>query len=143
MNNTFKRGLVLVALLGIYSHSFAATESEPDYSGRYLCNGNNSRVGEYEVTMLLKKNKVGSNKEFAVYDITAETENATSYFGQAVAIGNRVALTFRLVNGKAVRASTGLATMRAVTKNEWSFISRYFEPNDGGVHGTDDCKLEK
>jgi len=41
-----------------------------------------------------------------------------------------------------VRASTGLATMRATTKNEWSFISRYFEPNDGGVHGTDDCKIE-
>lgn len=143
MNKTLQRSLLLLSLLGVYSQSIAATDSEPDYSGRYICNGNNSRVGSYEVTMALKKNKAGSNQEFAVYDITAQTENATSYYGQAIAIGNRVALTFRLLNGKAVRSSTGLATMRATTKHEWSFISRYFEPNDGGIHGTDDCKIEK
>jgi hypothetical protein len=100
-------------------------------------------VGEYEVNIVLKKNKVGSNQEFSVYDITEETENATSYYGNAIVIGNRLALTFRLLNGKAIMASTGLATMRISTKNNWSFVSRYYEPNDGGVYGTDDCKLEK
>jgi hypothetical protein len=138
-----KQFILSLALLGIYNHCLATTESEPDYSGRYVCNGENSRVGEYHFAMLLKKNKVGSNEEFAVYDITAETENATNYYGHAIVIGNRLALTFRLSSGKAVIASTGLATMRATTKNDWSFVTRYFEPNDGGVYGTDDCKLDK
>lgn len=138
-----KRFILGLVFLGIVNYSFAASESEPDYSGRYVCRGENSRVGEYQVIMLLKKNKVGSNEEFAVYDITAETENTTSYFGHAIVIGNRLALTLMLQNGKTAKASTGLATMRATTKNDWTFITRYFEPNDGGVYGTDDCKLEK
>jgi hypothetical protein len=138
-----KQFILSLALLVFFLPSFASNESEPDYSGRYLCKGENSRVGEYEVNIVLKKNKVGSNQEFSVYDITEETENATSYYGNAIVIGNRLALTFRLLNGKAIMASTGLATMRVSTKNNWSFVSRYYEPNDGGVYGTDDCKLEK
>lgn len=142
-HHAFKQFLLGLAFLGFVTPCLAVNDSEPDYSGRYLCNGENSRVGEYDVTMVLKKNKVGSNQEFAVYDIEEETENATSYYGHAIVIGNHLALTFRLINGKAVRSSTGLATMRIGSKGHWAFVSRYYEPNDGGVYGTDDCKLEK
>jgi hypothetical protein len=114
-----------------------------NFSGLYDSKGNNELVGNYQVTVKLKLNRISSNGKFGAYDMITETDNSVTYRGQAVAHGNRLALTYKLTEGKYVEYTTGIAEMKRVSKNRWSFRNLYYEPDDsGGNYGEEDCVMQ-
>ncbi len=115
-----------------------------NYSGEYVCKGKNETVGEYEVFVTLKLNRISSYGKFGVYDFSTETVNNVIYFGQAVANGNRLALTFKLSDAKHAEFSTGIGEFKAIGKRRWAFQNSYYEPDDnGGNYGNEYCAMKK
>lgn len=142
------RKFLFILVLGYFtfaSAAFAAPKfTGQNYSGEYVCKGSNDVVGEYEVFVTLKLNRISSYGKFGVYDFSTETENNVVYFGQAVANGNRMALTFKLSEARHAEYSTGIGEFRAIGKNRWAFRNQYYEPDDsGGNYGGEDCAMKK
>lgn len=139
-----KSCLTTFALFSLFSMPVtAATTAGTDYSGEYLCKGNNITVGDYEVTIYLKKNRRNSTSQISVYDLATHTENKQSYTGQAITRGRQVAMTFKLSDAKYAEFSTGLGQFTRVSKNIWSFKNDYYEPDDtGGNYGHETCTLK-
>lgn len=114
-----------------------------NFSGIYDCKGNNELVGNYQVTVKLKLNRISSYGKFGAYDFSTETDNAVTYRGQAVANGNRLALSYKMTEGKYVEYSTGIAEMKKLSRGRWSFSNLYYEPDDsGGNYGKEDCVMQ-
>lgn len=114
-----------------------------NFSGTYACKGNNEQVGDYEVTAVLKLNRVSSYAKFGAYDFSTETDNSSTYKGQAVADGYRLALSYTLTEGRNVEYSTGIAEMKKIKGNIWSFRNQYYEPDDsGGNFGFEYCVMK-
>ena len=114
-----------------------------NFSGIYDCKGNNELVGNYQVTVKLKLNRISSYGKFGAYDFSTETDNAVTYRGQAVANGYRLALSYKLTEGKYVEYSTGIAEMKKLNRGRWSFRNLYYEPDDnGGNYGQEDCVMQ-
>lgn len=114
-----------------------------NFSGLYDCKGSNELVGSYQVTVKLKLNRISSYAKFGAYDMITETDNSVTYRGQAVANGNRLALSYKLTEGKYVEYTTGIAEMKRISKNRWSFRNLYYEPDDsGGNYGEEDCVMQ-
>ncbi|SDK38588.1 hypothetical protein SAMN05192566_1163 [Methylophilus rhizosphaerae] len=139
-----KSCLTALALLSFFSitASAAPAATSADYSGEYLCKGNNITVGDYEVTIYLRKNRRNSTAQVAVYDLVTLTENKQSYTGQAITRGRQLAMTFKLSDAKYAEFSTGLGQFSKVGKL-WSFKNDYYEPDDtGGNYGHETCTLK-
>lgn len=114
-----------------------------NFSGTYACKGNNEQIGDYDVTAVLKLNRVSSYGKFGAYDFSTETDNASTYKGQAVADGLRLALSYTLTEGRSVEYSTGIAEMKKAKGNVWSFRNQYYEPDDsGGNYGFEYCVMK-
>ncbi|OYY49790.1 MAG: hypothetical protein B7X95_09960 [Methylophilaceae bacterium 17-44-8] len=114
-----------------------------NFSGRYDCKGNNELVGDYQVTVKFKLNRISSFGKFGAYDFSTETDNAVTYRGQAVANGFRLALSYKLTEGKYVEYTTGIAEMKKLSRGRWSFRNLYYEPDDnGGNYGQEDCVMQ-
>lgn len=142
------RKILFVLGLGYFTFASAAFAvpkfTGQNYSGEYVCKGSNDIVGEYEVFVTLKLNRISSYGKFGVYDFSTETENNVVYFGQAVANGNRMALTFKLSEAKHAEYSTGIGEFRSIGKNRWAFRNQYYEPDDsGGNYGSEDCAMKR
>ena len=141
-----KSCLTILSLLSVFSNAVSAATAVThtiDYSGEYLCKGNNVAVGDYEVTIYLKKNRRNSTAQVAVYDLVTHTENKQSYTGQAVTRGKQLALTFKLSDAKYAEFSTGLGQITKLNKNLWSFKTDYYEPDDtGGNYGHETCTMK-
>jgi hypothetical protein len=115
-----------------------------NYSGEYLCKGTNEAIGEYEVVVTLKLNSLNSKGKFGVYDFNTETVNSVIYFGQAVADGNRLSLTFKLSKAPNAEYSTGIGEFKKLKGQRWGFSHQYYEPdNSGGNYGTEFCAMQK
>jgi hypothetical protein len=139
----FFAGLVL-SFFAVTPHAHAAAFKGTNYSGEYLCKGNNDAVGDYEVIVTLKLNSLNSNRKFGVYDFNTETVNSVTYFGQAVADGNRLALTFKLSKAPNAEYSTGIGEFKKLSGRHWGFSHQYYEPdNSGGNYGTEFCAMQK
>jgi hypothetical protein len=138
-----KSCLTTLCLLSAFSISASAAPAmSTDYSGEYLCKGNNITVGDYEVTIYLKKNRRNSTSQISVYDLATHTENKQSYTGQAITRGKQLAMTFKLSDAKFAEFSTGLGQFTKVGKL-WSFKNDYYEPDDtGGNYGHEICTLK-
>lgn len=127
---------------------FSVAQAKPaftgiNFSGLYNCNGNNELVGNYQVTIKLKLNRISSYGKFGAYDFSTETDNAVTYRGQAVANGNRLALSYKMSDGKYAEITTGIAEMKKLTRGRWSFRNLYYEPDDsGGNYGQEDCVMQ-
>ena len=114
-----------------------------NFSGIYACRGVNEQVGNYEVTVTLKLNRVSSYGNFGAYLYEVETVNSVVYSGQAVADGNRLALSFQLTDSHNAEHSTGIATMKRNDEGRWSFRKLYYEPDDsGGNYGSEYCVMQ-
>lgn len=137
--------VLVLAYFTFASTAFAAPKfTGQNYSGEYVCKGSNDVVGEYEVFVTLKLNRISSYGNFGVYDFNTETENNVVYFGQAVANGNRMALTFKLSEARHAEYSTGIGEFKAIGKRRWAFQNSYYEPDDsGGNYGTEYCAMKK
>lgn len=123
--------------------ALSAPSNSPDYSGEYLCKGNNITVGDYEVTIYLKKNRRNSTANVSVYDLATHTENKQSYTGQAITRGRQLAMTFKLSDAKYAEFSTGMGQFTKVGKSGWSFKNDYYEPDDtGGNYGHETCTMK-
>lgn len=129
----------------VYSPQLLAKPSfqGPNYSGMYFCKGSNVTVGDYEVFVTLKLNKINSHGKFGVYDLITETENNVSYLGQAITTGNKLAVTFKLSNAHQADYSTGLGEFKKANKSNWVFVNNYYEPDDnGGNYGHEVCTMQ-
>ena len=139
-----KKILMVSALLAFSSLAQAKPAfTGINYTGLYECKGENSSIGAYELVVALRLNRVSSHGKFGAYYYETETVNSTIYHGQAVIVGNRMAISFNIRDKKNnVDHSTGLATIKKVGKDRWSFRKEYFEPDDsGGSYGTEDCVM--
>lgn len=113
-----------------------------NYSGVYSCRGVNEQVGDYELTVTLKLNRVSSYGSFGAYSYEVETSNSTTYAGQAAADGNRLAMSFQFADGRTLEHSTGVAIMKKNQEGRWSFRKLYYEPDDnGGNYGSEYCVM--
>lgn len=139
-----KSCLTTLVLLSSFSlPGLAATVASLDYSGEYLCKGNNITVGDYEVTIYLKKNRRNSTSQVSVYDLATHTENKQSYTGQAITRGKQLAMTFKLSDAKYAEFSTGMGQFSKVGKTGWTFKNDYYEPDDtGGNYGHEVCTMK-
>lgn len=133
--------LLLITLL--VSTPSVHANTEKNHSGIYACKGNNNKVGDYVFTLTLKLNKPNSRDEINVYDVTGQTENATSYFGRALAISNRMSLAFRVSDHRENIFGVGLAVFKLNQEKSWSFTTQYYEPDDqDGISGTEVCVFQ-
>ncbi len=115
-----------------------------NFSGVYVCKGSNNKVGDYEVMATLKLNRHSSHDSFGAYDLKAETENALVYKGQAIAQGNKLALTFNFSDGRSPDFTTGIATITPISATRWSYSNHYYEPDGAaGVFGSERCVMKK
>ncbi|MBL8505992.1 hypothetical protein [Methylobacillus glycogenes] len=140
-----KKIVIVSAMLAFSSVAFAKpTFTGNNYTGLYECKGENSSIGAYDVVVALRLNRVSSHGKFGAYYYETETVNSTVYHGQAVADGNRLAISFNIRDKKNnVDHSTGIATIKKIGKDRWSFRKEYFEPDDsGGSYGTEDCVMK-
>lgn len=139
----FFTGLVL-SYLAIHPTAHATPPFKGiNYSGEYLCKGKNDVVGDYEVVVTLKLNSLNSNAKFGVYDFNTETVNSVIYYGQAVADGNRLSLTFKLSKSPNAEYSTGIGEFKRLKGQRWGFSHQYYEPdNSGGNYGTEFCAMQ-
>lgn len=139
-----KSCLITFSLFAIFSSTaFSAPAASPDYSGEYLCKGNNIAVGDYEVTIYLKKNRRNSTAQVSVYELATHTENKQSYTGQAITRGKQLAMTFKLSDAKYAEFSTGMGQFSKVGKAGWTFKNDYYEPDDtGGNYGHETCTMK-
>lgn len=114
-----------------------------NFSGVYDCKGSNELVGSYQVTIKLKLNRISSYGKFGAYDFSTQTDNAMIYRGQAAANGNRLALSYKMSEGKYAEITTGIAEMKKLSRGRWSFRNLYYEPDDsGGNFGQEDCVMQ-
>jgi hypothetical protein len=136
-------GLVLSFLALSLTANAAPVFKGTNYSGEYLCKGKNDAIGDYEVIVTLKLNTLNSNAKFGVYDFNTETVNSVIYYGQAVADGNRLALTFKLSKAPNAEYSTGIGEFKKLKGRRWGFSHQYYEPdNSGGNYGTEFCAMQ-
>lgn len=113
-----------------------------NYSGVYQCKGSNDQVGDYQVRMTLRQNKISSYGTFGAYHYEIETDNGTVYRGQVAADGDKLAMSFNLSEKKTMDHSTGIATIKKNSDGRWTFRRLYYEGDDsGGVYGSENCVL--
>lgn len=114
-----------------------------DFSGVYLCKGNNLSVGDYEVLVTLKLNEVTSHDIYGVYDFSTESNHQATYVGQIMAKKNNFAMTFKLLNALENTYSTGMGEFKKTGYKRWAFNTTYYEPDgNGGNFGRDQCKMQ-
>ena len=140
-----KKTAVALFILALAGTTQAATKPAfkgQNYSGVYDCKGSNDKVGDYEVTVSLKINRVSSYGKFGAYTYEMTTVNGATYVGQAIADGNLLALSFPLKSGLNVDHSIGIAKIVKNKKGHWSFRKNYYEEdNSGGNYGSEYCAL--
>ena len=139
-----KKAVVFLAAMALISVAEAKPAfTSQNFSGVYACKGNNELVGDYEMTATLKLKRISSYGRFGTYDYSTETENSVTYLGQAVADGNRMALTFKVTEGRSADFSTGVAEVVKNPQGRWSFHNYYYEADDtGGNYGSEYCVLK-
>lgn len=144
-NYMIKRTLSFIFLVSTISTSAYAMPPfvGDDFSGEYVCKGKNDSVGEYEILVKLRLNKVTSHDIYGVYDFNTETNNQAIYTGQIMAKGRNFAMTFKLLSASTYDFSTGMGEFKKTEANRWSFRNTYYEPDgNGGNFGSDNCVMK-
>ena len=140
-----KKTVAALFIFALASTAYAAPKPAfkgQNYSGVYDCKGSNDKVGEYEVTISLKINRVSSYAKYGAYTYEMTTVNGATYIGQGIADGNMLALSFPLKSGLNVDHSIGIAKIVKNKKGHWSFRKNYYEEdNSGGNYGSEYCVL--
>lgn len=140
---TSKKALGLIVFLASFTTVHAMPPFTGDnFSGVYVCKGNNLSVGDYEVRVTLKLNEVTSHDIYGVYDFSTESNNQATYVGQIMAKKHHFAMTFKLLNAPENIYSTGMGEFKKTGYRLWSFNTTYYEPDgNGGNFGRDQCKM--
>jgi len=134
--------VVIVFAAFLFASGAEAKPLTQNYSGIYTCKGKNELVGDYETTATLKLKRVGNNGKLGTYEYSTETENSVTYQGQAIADGSRLAMTYKLTEGRNADFSTGIAEIVKTSQGRWSFHNLYYESDDtGGNYGSEHCVM--
>ena len=137
-----KLALLLTILLFSSMANAKSVFTGQNYSGTYNCKGSNEQVGDYEVTVRLKLNRVSSYGHFGAYYYETETENSVVYNGHAIADGNRLSIALELSEGRNSEPSVGTAVIKRDENGRLSFRKNYYEPDDnGGNYGSEHCSM--
>lgn len=141
-----KKIISLITLLATYSvPSYAMPPFVgADYSGEYLCKGENDQVGTYQVIVNLKLNTKTSHDIYGVYDFNTESNHQAAYTGQIMTKDRQFAMTFKLLTSKSADFNTGMGEFRKIGYDRWRFRTTYYEPDGtGGNFGTDYCTMKR
>ncbi len=118
----------------------ASRYTGPDYSGLYICTGNDSHEGPYKGTVTLTLVRAQSSGAYGAYDFKLEVPGFGAYPGQAAARGNQMAIHFANTDPATKDYGTGIATFVKNKAGKWTFHKYYYEPEfKGGNFGTEDC----
>lgn len=155
MNNRLTALTVIIAINCLFStQSLAVTKkfTGTDYSGVYACKGSNVKIGSYELVATFLMNKSNSRGNIGSYDLSIETENATTYSGQAIANGNNMAITIEIIDGNNLAYSTGVASFKLLKPKRYTYINQYYESHQAtntsdvkniGNYGLERCVMQK
>ena len=144
MKNKMSRSLVsgvLVALLEMNGSAFAAGGfTGKDYSGVYICKGQDSKEGPYDGKVTLKLVPDQSSGPYGAYAFTLEVPGYGDYPGFASAFGNSMGIYFANTDPSTQDYGAGIATFSRDKAGRWHFTKFYYEPAfKGGNHGTETC----
>lgn len=155
MNNRFLALMIIVTINFLWTINALAAPKKftgTDYSGVYSCKGSNVKIGNYELIANFVINKSNSRGNIGSYDLTIETENSTTYSGQAIANGNNMAITIKIIDGSNQAYSTGVANLKQFKPKRYSYIHHYYESNQTtnssetnstGNYGSESCVMRK
>lgn len=128
----------------ILPHNLSAAQQDfngKDFSGAYLCKGENSRIGTYEVTTNLVLDSTISQGDVGIYRVTVENSGLNILSGQAITVGKRLGVTLKLLGAKTM-TSTGNAIIKS-TDGSLSYSMNYIESDDtSNVLGNEECVLK-
>lgn len=114
--------------------------SAPDFSGVYLCTGNDASEGAYTATARLEIDFKNSQSENGAYRFTLEVPGIGVYSGHGASEGNRMAIYFAHHDSKTRDYGTGIAKFKRNKKAKWTFQKYYYEPEfKGGNFGFETC----
>ena len=131
--------LVPVALLALSLSAIAAPVPD-DLSGVYDCKGIDASEGAYTGTVTLTRQAKHSVEGYGAYQYLLEVPGYGRYPGQAVSLGNTLAIHFALTDPKPHDFGTGIATVK-LQDGKPAFHKFYYEPEfKGGNHGIEDCR---
>jgi len=132
----------LLFILSPSAHAMPLFVGE-DYSGNYVCKGNNANVGDYEVLVTLKLNTITSHDIYGIYDFSTASNNQATYTGHLLAKGRQFSTTFKPLNDKNETLNTGMGAFKKM-RAKWSFQQTYYEPDgSGGNFGNDQCTMKR
>ena len=110
-----------------------------DLSGTYDCKGVDASEGPYSAIVTLSRNARQSDGPYGAYDFRMEVPGFGSYPGEAVSLGQTLAIHFALTNPSQHDFGTGIGTL-TIKGGKVSFHKFYYEPAfKGGNHGSEDC----
>jgi len=142
-----KRAILTSLLITISTIQIA--EAKPNfvgtnYSGTYLCKGNNSKVGDYQVLAKLTLNRAASRGSIGIYDFALETENSFTYKGKAVANANKIAFNLSMSEVSSAEFSTGIANISNNSAGKFAYTNHYYEVDSNvGTYGKETCVMQK
>lgn len=145
---TIMKRAILTSLL-ITISTIQIAEAKPNfagvnYSGTYLCKGNNSNVGDYQVITTLTLNRAASRGSIGIYDLAVETENAFTYKGKAVANANKIAFNLSMSEVSVAEFSTGIANISKNGATKFTYTNHYYEVDSNvGTYGKETCEMQK
>jgi hypothetical protein len=112
----------------------------PNYSGRYVCKGDDSHEGPYTATVTLSLVREQSVARHGAYDFVMEVPGYGRYEGQAASHPGSLAIYFALTDPTPKDYGTGIATVRKTASGKWQFAKYYYQPGfKGGNHGHETC----
>lgn len=125
-----------------------------DFSGRYMCNGYDTKDGTYKDILTLKSLPAHSNpaKDLFAYSFSLNEEktNKQIYSGSAISVGNNASIYFKNVDPtKTSDAGVGLAMVSSLSKNSKGHqvpatIKKFYYEQDYVSDGHEDCtRIEK
>lgn len=118
----------------------ACAVNAQDFSGTYLCKGDDKSEGLFEGEIILKKLGKYSDDVYASYDFSLRVAEYGLYKGFAASQGLNMAIYFALDENKNNDYGVGIAEFKKTKDNLWSFQKFYFQPRyKDGNKGFEEC----
>lgn len=133
---------IAVSLCAIVSSAYAGIKkfSAPDFSGTYLCHGNDKVEGDYQATVKLELISNESQGHNGAYKFTLDVVGFGAYPGHAASEGNMMAMHFANADSSTKDYGTGIAKFKKNRQGKWMFSKYYYEPEyKGGNFGFEYC----
>ena len=123
-----------------FSHAGIKKFSGPDFSGTYVCHGNDKTEGEYKAIARLELMPIHSQGDNGAYQFTLDVAGFGQYPGHAASEGKLMAIHFANTDRSTKDYGTGIAKFKKNRQGKWMFSKYYYEPEyKGGNFGFEYC----